>query len=125
MRSHGFHVPDPTEGPDGEWSVIVNDPKASGLDPADPGFREAMFLTCGPLGGPLTGVMVIGGPRAKVDQFISCMKGQGFDLPDPVKDTSGDYDIDEWQFDLSGTGIDTSTSEWNGAVFVTCAPAEI
>jgi hypothetical protein len=39
--------------------------------------------------------------------------------------TSGRYDIDEWQFDLTRTSIDTSTRAWNRAMFVTCAPHDI
>jgi hypothetical protein len=57
--------------------------------------------------------MVIGGPRPKIDRFISCMSRQGSDLPEPTKDMSGSYDIDEWRFDLTRTSIDTSTRAWN------------
>jgi len=125
MRSQGFDVSDPTRQPGGGWSVIVDDPKARGLDFRSPKFREAEFVTCGPLGGPLSGDMVIGGPRPKIDRFMSCMSGQGYDLPEPTKDRSGSFDIDEWQFDLTRTNIDTSTREWNRAMFVTCAPDDI
>lgn len=107
MRSQGFDVPDPTKQPGGGWSLIVPDPKARGLDFRSRKFREAEFVTCGPLGGPLSGDMVIGGPRPKIDRFISCMSRQGYDLPEPTKDTCGSYDIDEWQFNLTRTSIDT------------------
>lgn len=120
MRAQGFDIPDPTKTPDG-WSLIIDDP-AGELDFHSREFREAMFVTCGPLGAPLSGDIVIGGPREKIDLFMACMSAQGFDLPEPVKDTSVGYDIDEWEFDLHNTGIDTSTSEWNRAMFVTCAP---
>ena len=120
MRSQGFDVPDPTEQPGGGWSTIIDDPVARGLDLNSPAFREAMFVTCGPLGGPLSGDMVIAGSRDEIDRFTSCMSGQGFTLPEPTKDVSGHYDMEEWQFDLTQTSIDTSTPQWNRAMFMTC-----
>ena len=78
-----------------------------------------------PLGGPLSGDMVISGPRSKVDRFMSRMSRAGFELPEPARDTSGGYDTGEWSFDLTGTNIDTATRAWNRAMFVTCAPARI
>jgi hypothetical protein len=122
MRSQGFDVPAPTEQPGGGWAVIVENPGARGLSFRSRKFREAWFVTCGPLGGPLSGDLVIGGPRPKVDRFMSCMSRHGFDLPEPKKDTSRRYDIDEWQFDLTRTSIDTSTGAWNRAMFVVCGP---
>jgi hypothetical protein len=53
------------------------------------------------------------------------MRRQGYELPAPTKDASGRYDIDEWQFDLTRTSIDTSTRAWSWAMFVTCAPDDI
>ncbi len=50
MRSEGF-VPDPSHHGDG-WGIIIADPSATGLDLDSPAFRQAMFVTCGPLGGP-------------------------------------------------------------------------
>jgi hypothetical protein len=119
MRSEGFDVPDPTHGPYG-WGIIIDDPQAQGLDVGSPQFREAMFVTCGPLGGPFSGDMVIGGSRDKIDRLMSCMSRQGFDLPEPTLDTTGRYDVEEWEFDLTGTGIDTSLPNWHRALFVTC-----
>jgi hypothetical protein len=114
MRAHGFHVPDPTRTSQG-WAVIV-DPGA--LDLASARFREAMFVTCGPLEGPLSGDLVLGGlSPQRIDRFISCMRSRGFDLPRPSKQPSGDY-----VFDLSRTSIDTSRPAWNRALFVTCSP---
>ncbi len=105
--------------------MIVDDAEARGLGFGSRSFRQAWFVTCGPLGGPLSGDMVIGGPRTKIDRFMSCMSHQGFRLPEPTKDTSGSYDIDEWRFDLTPTNIDTSTRAWNRAMFVVCAPDHI
>jgi hypothetical protein len=125
MRSQGFDVPAPTRQPGGGWAVILSPDKARRLTFGSRQFREAWFVTCGPLGGPLTGDLVVGGPRPKIDRFMSCMRRQGFDLPAPTKDASGHYAADEWQFDLAGTSIDTSTGKWNRAMFVTCAPDDI
>jgi hypothetical protein len=114
MRTHGFDVPDPTRTPDG-WAVIVQ-PRA--LDLGSPRLREAMFVTCGPLGGPLTGNLVLGGQsQPQIDRFMGCMRSRGFDLPRPRKQPSGDY-----LFDLSRTSIDTSRPAWNRALFATCSP---
>jgi hypothetical protein len=123
MRSHGFDVPEPTEQPGGGWAVIVDHPKAHGLIFGSRRFRQAWFVTCGPLGGPLSGDLVIGGPRPKIDGFMSCMSRHGFTLPEPERDTSGSYEVDEWRFDLTATSIDTSTPAWNRAMFVICAPS--
>jgi hypothetical protein len=125
MRSQGFDVPGPTATPGGGWSVIVEDPERRGLTFRSRAFRQAWFVICGPLGGPLSGDLVIGGPRSKVDRFISCMSGQGFRLPEPSKHSSRGYDGDEWRFDLTRTGIDTSTRRWNQAMFVACAPEDL
>jgi hypothetical protein len=48
------------------------------------------------------------------------MREQGFTLPAPTRDTSGHYDSEEWDFDLTKSGIDASTNAWNEAAFVTC-----
>jgi hypothetical protein len=125
MRAQGFDLPEPTRQPGGGWAVIVDAPTARGLDFRSRSFREAWFVTCGGLGGPLTGDLVVGGPRSQIDRFTACMADHGFDLPEPTKDTSGHYDTDEWQFDLTSTDIDTSTQAWNRAMFVLCAPAQI
>jgi hypothetical protein len=117
MRSRGFDLPDPVKTADG-WAIIIDDPAASGFDPSSAEFREAAFVTC-PLGGPLTGNLVLGVSQDKVDRFMSCMSAQGFDLPEPTMNAGGEY-----EFDLTQTNIDTSLPEWNRAVFVTCAPAE-
>jgi hypothetical protein len=122
MRAHGFDVPEPSEQPGGGWAVIVDHPKAHGLAFSSRRFRQAWFVTCGPLGGPLSGDLVVGGPHRMIDKFISCMSRQGFTLPEPKRGTSGSYDVDDWQFDLTPTTIDTSTPAWNRAMFVTCAP---
>jgi hypothetical protein len=56
---------------------------------------------------------------------MSCMSREGFNLPEPAKDTSGHYAGEEWRFDLTRTSIDTSTREWNRAMFVVCAPGHV
>jgi hypothetical protein len=114
MRAQGFDVPDPTRTPGG-WAVIV---RPGALDLGSARFREAMMVTCGPLGGPLSGDLVLGGQSPqRIDSFVSCMRGRGFALPRPSKQPNGDY-----VFDLSRTSIDTSRPAWNRALFVTCSP---
>jgi hypothetical protein len=114
MRAQGFDVPDPTRTSKG-WAVIV-DPGA--LDLTSARFREAMMVTCGPLGGPLSGDLVLGGQSPqRIDRFVSCMRRRGFDLPRPSRQPDGDH-----VFDLSRTSIDTSRPAWNRALFVTCSP---
>jgi hypothetical protein len=125
MRSQGFDVPKPAKQPGGGWAVILHPARARELSFGSRAFRTAWFVTCGPLGGPLSGDLIVGGPRLKIDRFMSCMSREGFSLPEPTKDTSGHYDSEEWQFDLTRTSIDTSTPAWNRAMFVTCAPADI
>jgi hypothetical protein len=125
MRSHGFHVPNPTRRPGGRWSVIVHDPRAHGLDFRSRRFREAEFVSCGLLGGPFSGDMVIGGPREKIERFISCMKAEGFNLPEPKKAIGSHHDAAEWRFDLRRTSVNTASRSWNRAMFVTCAPGQV
>jgi len=48
------------------------------------------------------------------------MEEEGFALPEPRRGLSGHHDAEEWEFDLTGTEIDTSTDRWNRALFVTC-----
>jgi hypothetical protein len=122
MRSLGFAVPAPTAQPGGGWSVIVDDPDRRGLGFGSRAFRKAWFVTCGPLGGPLSGDMVISGPRHQIDRFTTCMSRHGFELLEPRRDATGHYDIDQWKFDLTGTGIDMGSRAWNQAMFVDCAP---
>lgn len=125
MRSQGFDIPKPTRQPGGGWSVILHPASARELSFRSHEFRKAWFVTCGPLGGPLSGDLIVGGPRSKIDRFMSCMSGVGFNLPEPEQDTSGHYDNDAWQFDLTRTSIDTSTPAWNEAMFVTCSPGDV
>jgi hypothetical protein len=125
MRAQGFDVPKPTRQPGGGWSVILHPARARHLSFGSREFRQAWFVSCGPLGGPLSGDLIVGGPRPRIDRFMSCMSAAGFNLPEPKKDTSGHYDNDAWQFDLTRTSIDTSTPAWNQAMFVTCAPDDI
>src|SRR6266545_4103827 len=122
MRSQGFDVPDPTHHPDG-WSILIEDPATRGLDLDSPAFREAMFVTCGSVGGPLSGSFVMGGTHERIERFMSCMREEGFDFPEPTRVTSGGSEGENWEFDLTGTSIDMSAPEWNRAVFVRCGPA--
>ena len=65
MREQGFDFPDPTKQPGVGWAVILDNAEARALGFGSRSFREAWFVTCGPLGAPLTGDMIIGGPGRK------------------------------------------------------------
>jgi hypothetical protein len=113
MRAQGFDIPDPTQTSDG-WSIVVDDPAAAGLGTA--AWREAAFVTCAP-DRPLSGNLIFGISRVRLDAFLACMAGQGYDLPAPTVNQDG-----EFVFDLAQTDIDTDRAAWDRAVFVTCSP---
>src|SRR5262245_2905385 len=69
MRAQGFDIPDPTRTADG-WSVDVRDPAAIGF--GTPAWREAAFVTC-PLDRPMSGNLILGLPKDRVDAFVTCM----------------------------------------------------
>jgi len=113
MRNQGFNIPDPTQTSDG-WSIIVDDPAAAGLGTS--AWREAAFVTCA-TDRPLSGNLILGISKVKVDAFVGCVAGQGYHLPAPTVNQDGEY-----QFDLTATTIDTGRAMWDRAVFVTCSP---
>jgi hypothetical protein len=113
MRAQGFDIPDPTETPDG-WSIVVDDPEAFGF--GTPAWREAAFVTCA-IDRPLSGNLILGLSKDRVDAFVACMTGQGYDLPVPTTNDQGEY-----VFDLTETDIDTGQASWDRAAFVTCSP---
>jgi hypothetical protein len=119
MRDHGFDVPFPVETGIGREIV----PPAGSIDRSSPAWQEAEFVTCSLfkfMSGPPPAARVFTAPLPlDIQAFLDCMKGQGFDLPDPVQEAEGMYRID-----LSGTSIDTSSDAWNRALFLTCAPPE-
>lgn len=112
MRAQGFDLPDPTQTADG-WSITVEDPAAAGL--GTDAWREAAFVTCAP-DRPMSGNFILGFSKEKVDEFVACMAGHGYDLPDPTTNADGEY-----VFDLTDTNIDTASATWDEAVFVTCS----
>ena len=113
MRAQGFDIPDPTQTADG-WSIVVPDPEALGF--GTPAWREAAFVTCA-IDRPLSGNLILGISKDRVDAFVACMTGQGFDLPSPSMNDEGEY-----VFDLTKTDVDTSQPAWDRAAFVTCSP---
>jgi len=113
MHAQGFDIPDPTQTADG-WSIVVDDPEALGF--GTPAWREAAFVTCA-IDRPLSGNLLLGLPKERVDAFVTCMAGQGFDLPTATVNDAGAY-----VFDLTKTGIDTGRAAWDRAAFVTCSP---
>jgi hypothetical protein len=119
MREQGFDVGDPVRTQDG-WTITTPS-KGFGT----PAWREAAFVTCRmdqfvPRPGP--GDLILGFPKATVTAYVSCLHDQGFDLPEPVLDSEGNY-----RFDLQAIeagGVDTSSDAWARAAFVTCSPTD-
>lgn len=55
--------------------------------------------------------------RSEVDRHIACMRGQGFDLPDPQRTSDG------WAILVADPErYDRDSTRWLEAAFVTCAP---
>jgi hypothetical protein len=112
MRAQGFDIQDPERTANG-WTISV-DPSV--VDVGSDAWREAAFVTCRlPLPG--SGNFILGLSKERVDRFVACVNGQGFDLPEPTMNGDGEY-----VFDLTGTDIDMNAPEWNRAAFVTCSP---
>jgi hypothetical protein len=116
MRDQGFDVPNPVRTDTG-WEVTL----PPSIDRSSPAWQEAEFVTCALskfLSGPPPANLVFAAPTpTDVQAFLDCMRGQGFDLPEPTQDADGAYRID-----LSTTSIDTSSDAWNRALLITCAP---
>jgi hypothetical protein len=116
MRQQGFDVPDPVKTGHG-WQITF----APGTDPLqDPRWREAALVTCSIdkfTHRPLTGDLVMGFPKDKIDAFIACMRTQGYDLPEPSIGGDGQY-----RWPLKDLRIDTASDDWNRAVFIACSP---
>jgi hypothetical protein len=116
MRDQGFDVPDPVRTGDG-WQIEV---PADSIDRSSPAWQEAAFVTCNLskfVSRPLTGDLILGNRTPdQIAGFLACMKGQGFDLPEPTQRADGQY-----VYDLQTTPIDTSNDAWNRAMLVTCA----
>ncbi|MDP9343967.1 MAG: hypothetical protein M3Q23_18120 [Actinomycetota bacterium] len=51
---------------------------------------------------------------AGLEQYAQCMRGQGFDVPDPVRTDDG------WRILVPADSIDRSSPGWQEAAFVTC-----
>ena len=49
-----------------------------------------------------------------LEQYAQCMRGQGFDVPDPVRTDDG------WRILVPADSIDRSSPGWQEAAFVTC-----
>lgn len=116
MRDQGFDVPDPVQTGDG-WQIEV---PADSIDRSSPAWQEAAFVTCNLSkfeDRPLTGDLILGNRTPEqIASFLTCMRGEGFDLPEPTQRADGQY-----VYDLQTTPIDTDSDAWNRAMFVTCA----
>jgi hypothetical protein len=116
MRDQGFDVPDPVKTDHG-WQILMS---PGSVDFSDARWREAALVTCSLekfTHRPLTGDLVLGFSEAKINEFITCMRTQGYDLPQPSIGANWEY-----RWSLQDLGIDTRTDEWNRAVFVICSP---
>ena len=119
MRAQGYDTPDPVPTADG-WALLV--PPGS-IDRTSTQWREAAFVTCNLhrfVPRPLSGDLILGFSDEKIDAFIACMGGQGYDLAKPSPDAEGNYRWDLEQ--LRGQGIDTTSDGWYRATLVTCSP---
>jgi hypothetical protein len=116
MRDHGFDIPDPVSTGDG-WQIEV---PADSIDRSSSTWQEAAFVTCNLskfVDRPLTGDLVLGDRTPdEIAAFLTCMQGQGFDLPEPTQRADG-----LWVYDLQTTPIDTGSDAWNRAMLITCA----
>jgi hypothetical protein len=81
MREHGFDVPDPQPGAGGLRSLLV------AVDRAAPGFREAERDCREHLQGLIS--QIDEQQRREFEdarlEFSRCMRGKGFDVPDPQR----------------------------------------
>ncbi len=116
LRDQGFPVPDPTHTGPGTQIRLPDS-----IDPSSEAWKEAAFVTCrasrfDQVAWAQPGVLGLPLDQAGLQDFVSCMHDQGYDLPAPTKEG------DRYEFDLAQSGIDTSTDQWNRALFVTCAP---
>jgi hypothetical protein len=111
LREHGIEVPDPEfdEGGRGRMRMRLGE---SGIDPNDPEFRAAQE-ECRPLLASIRGQFSDEDRRRMQDaalEFARCMRGKGFDVPDPdfsgegpggrggVRQLFGDVDTDDPKF---------------------------
>ena len=111
LREHGIDVPDPEfdEGGRGRMRMRLGQ---SGIDPDDPEFRAAQE-ECRPLLASIRGQFSEEDRQRFQDaalEFARCMRGKGFDVPDPdfsgegpggrggVRQFFGDVDTDDPDF---------------------------
>jgi hypothetical protein len=111
LREHGIDVPDPEfdAGGGGRMRMQLG---GSGIDPDDPEFRAAQE-ECRPLLASIRGQFSEEDRRRMQDaalEFARCMRGKGFDVPDPdfsgegpggrggVRQFFGDVDTDDPKF---------------------------
>jgi hypothetical protein len=88
LREHGIDVPDPEFDDEGRGRMRIT--PGQGIDPDDPEFRAAQE-ECRPLLGSIRGQFDEEDRRRFQDaalEFARCMRGKGFDVPDP--DFSGE-----------------------------------
>lgn len=111
MREQGFELPDPTRTEDG-WMISV--PDEDRFDIGSERWREAAFVTCAPPVPPGNGDLVVPlVPEQRIEEFRSCMAGQGFQLPEPISTDSS------WRFE--GRATNFGDERWRRALFLTCS----
>jgi hypothetical protein len=111
LREHGIDVPDPEFDESGRGRMRMQLGQ-SGIDPDDPEFRKAQE-ECRPLLASIRGQFTEEDRQRMQDaavEFARCMRGKGFDVPDPdfsgegpggrggVRQFFGDVDTDDPKF---------------------------
>jgi hypothetical protein len=110
LREHGIDVPDPEFDDSGRGRMRMQLGE-SGIDPDDPKFRAAQE-ECRPLLASIRGQFTEEDRQRMQDaalEFARCMRGKGFDVPDPdfsgegpgggaVRQFFGDVDADDPKF---------------------------
>jgi hypothetical protein len=116
MRDHGVDMPDPTfaDGPNGGNAVGVITPGGGGGKAPDP--NAAAFQSADTACKPILDAAQKDAPQPTPEEearmrdqalkFAQCMRGKGFDVPDPTFDDSGGMKIESKQGSTSGPSVD-------------------
>jgi hypothetical protein len=120
MREHGINMPDPTfddaGGAGGGIGVIAQADPSNAPDPNGEAFKSA-DAACKPIldaaqkNAPRPSPEEEAKMRDQALKFAQCMRGKGFDVPDPTFDDSGGMKIES----RAGAGGPSSDGQVTGA----------